>query len=174
MAPENLEFNLVPDSILLRKSLVQKAKTLTAFGMLLMILLVTASFYSMVKLYCRRDTLGWIERELKEKEPAARNVDKMREIVRIARANRDLKFTVVNLFAEIRKFVPAGVTLDVIGIDLEKEKCQVNGDGGSIEDVRMFVDSLERSQLFKDVKDTTKKGETGAGFKFQIEIALEK
>ena len=98
----------------------------------------------------------------------------MREIVRIARANRDLKFTVVNLFAEIRKFVPAGVTLDVIGIDLEKEKCQVNGDGGSIEDVRMFVDSLERSQLFKDVKDTTKKGETGAGFKFQIEIALEK
>ncbi|OGV67813.1 MAG: hypothetical protein A2283_22435 [Lentisphaerae bacterium RIFOXYA12_FULL_48_11] len=176
LAPENLEFNLVPDSILLRRSLIQKAKVLTAFGILVMTLLVTVSFYGTTKLYFKRDTLAKIDNELKDRDPVVKKVGKMLETIRVSRERHDAKFTMVNLISEIHKLVPPSVTLELLGLDLEKEKSQVliNGEGGSIEDVQMFVGSLEKSQLFKDVKDTTKKGEGGAIFKFQIECALDK
>lgn len=176
LAPENLEFNLVPDSILLRRGLIQKAKALTAFGILVMMLLVAASFYGTTKLYFKKDTLARISSELKDRDPAVKKVSKMLETIRICHERHDAKFTMVNLISEIHKMVPSSVTLELLGLDLEKEKAQVqlNGEGGSIEDVQMFVGSLEKSPLFKDVKDTTKKGEGGAVFKFQIECALDK
>ncbi|MDD4869649.1 MAG: pilus assembly protein PilM [Kiritimatiellae bacterium] len=176
MAPENMELNLVPDSILLRRSLIQKAKTLTAFGILVVTFLIVTSFYGTLKFYFKRDTLQKIEKEIKDNEPTVRNVKKMLEIIMVDRDRKDVRFTMVNLISEIHKLVPASITLDLIGLDLEKEKGQVtiNGEGGSVEDVQTFVNSLERALLFKDVKDTTKKGEGGAVFKFQIECALEK
>lgn len=176
MAPEHLEFNLVPDSIMLRRSLIRKARSLTAFGILVMTFLVAASFYGTIKLYFKKDTQARIESEIRQNEPAVRNIRKMLEIIMVDRDRKDARFLIVNLLSGIHKLVPAGVTLDLIGIDLDKDKGQVamNGEGGSIEDVQMLVSGLEKSPLFKDVKDTTKKGEGGAVFKFQIECALEK
>jgi len=176
MAPQNLDFNLVPDSILLRKDLITKAKTLTAFGVLVMTLLVSVSLYGVLKLCFKRDTLNRIEKELREMEPAVRNVGRMQEIIRVDRDRRNARFSVVNLVSEIHKLVPGTVTLDLIGVDLDKEKGQVgiNGESPSMEDVQSLVSGLERSDLFKDVKDNTNKGEGGAVFKFKIECALQK
>lgn len=175
MAPENLEFNLVPDFITVRKGLIQKAKMLTAFGILVMTFLVVSSLYGTLKLSFKRDTLNAIEQEIKAKEPVIREEKRMLEVIVIDRERRDSRLSMVNLITEIHKLTPAGITSDLIAIDVEKEKAQVtvSGEGQSNDDVQTFRAKLEQSLLFRDVKDNTKTGDGGAA-KFQIECSLEK
>lgn len=175
LAPENLEFNLVPDFITVRKGLIEKAKMLTAFGILVMTFLVFSSLYGMLNLTCKRDTLKVIEKEIKTREPVIQEVRKMLEVIVIDRGRRDPRFTMVNLISEIYKLTPAGITRELVALDLEKEKSQViiNGEGLSNDDVQTFRASLEQSLLFKNVIDNTKTGEGGTA-RFQIDCTLEK
>jgi Tfp pilus assembly PilM family ATPase len=174
MAPENLDFNMVPDSVVLRKGLVDKAKGLTAFGILLMALLVSASLYGTLKLYFKQDTLDRLEQDRKAKEPAVQNVNKMIKFITVDRERRDIRFSIVSLLSEVHKLVPEGMNLDPLTIDVDRGVVAASGEANAMEDVQGLVNALEQSSLFKDVKENTKKNESGAGFRFQIECMLEK
>lgn len=174
LAPEQVEFNMVPDSVTVRKGLVSKARNLTALGMLVMTLLVSASLFASFKLFFKDDSLKSLQRELDKARPEVESVNKMMEINVLVRNNSDLRFTAVNLWLEVQGLRPGGVLFDAVGFDLDKEQDQVVlGGVGTMEEIRAFKDSLEKSALFKDVKDTTRRGE-GDAFKFQIECSLEK
>lgn len=176
LAPDNLEFNLTPDSVKLRKGLVTKARSLTVLGMLVMTALISVSMYTTLKLYFEKNRLDSLSREIRETDPAVRKVEKMREIIRAVDNHRNPKFAAINLLAEIPPLVPHDVYFDVINFDAEKEEIRLEGSSVSRGEISRLIKSLERSSLFRDVKqegDTTMDPKSKR-YRFLVVCALEK
>jgi Tfp pilus assembly PilM family ATPase/Tfp pilus assembly protein PilN len=178
LGPENLEFNLIPDSVRLRKSLMQRARALTWFGMLLMIVLVSLSFYASLKLCFKNHQLNELQKEYAATEPARQKIDRMNTIISVVQQRGDLKWTALALLSEVHRQVPKDVALDSIDIDLQtkEEKVQIEGVGRTRPDVHALVQNLEQSSFFKGVKEegsTAQDTKTGK-YRFRVVMGLQK
>jgi len=179
LAPENLEFNLTPDSVRLRKGLMQRARTLTWFGILLLTVLATLSMYAMQKLYLKKDRRDQLRREYEVVKPAAQHIRKMQSIISVVRQRGDAKWATLNLLSEVHRQVPKDVVvLDSIDLDLQtkEEKVQLEGTADSMQDVRTLVGNLEQSPLFAGVKEegSTSQDSKTRKYRFKVVMGLER
>lgn len=171
--PRNLEFNLVPDSVILRKELTTKAKSLTTLSMLTLSVLVFASLYATTELFLKKSKLGGLDRALAQSEPEVTAVTRMREIIRVAGERKDRKFTAINLLSQVHPLVPEKVIFDSVEIDAEKREMYLGGLAPTRPHVRVLVKNLEDSSLLCDVKQTRSQAEKGK-IRFQIVCSLER
>ena len=117
LGPEKLEFNLIPDSVRLRKGLMQRARALTVFGILLMAVLATLSTYAMLKLNLKQQRCNELRAAYSVTEPAKQEVETRQKIIEGVRQRGDLRWAALSLLSEVHRQVPAEVTLDSIDID---------------------------------------------------------
>ena len=176
LGPEHLEFNLIPETVRLRRGLIRKAHALTAFGILLLMALATMTVYTAVKLSFKKHRMDQLWKEHSITEPAKQEVERMRKIVGAARQRADLKWTALNLFSEVHRLIPKDVALDSVDIDLQAkdQKVLLEGLGATRQDVHALVQSLEQSPFFKGAKEegaTSQDSKTGK-YKFKVVMSL--
>ena len=174
VAPGALQFNLVPDSVSLRRTLLEKAKSLTALGMLLMALLVSASAATSVGLVCKRDRLAALETEFARGEPTVREIERKHEVIRVVRERMNSRFDVVRILPELHKRVPAGMYFDSVAINVRDGNMTLEGTAASRRDVRTLVENLQESSFFADVRQEGSAVQDRSGrFKFKIVCPLD-
>jgi Tfp pilus assembly protein PilN len=175
MRPESLEFNLVPETVTLRRRLVEKARSLTALAALVMAALVSVSMYGTLKLYLKKSRLDAVRAAIRQTEPAAKRVETMRGIVGVVAKRSDLRFSALALLTELQKALPEDVYFDRISLELDKGQVGLQGTGGSRSAVFTLIRNLEQSTLMADVKEGGPIAlDKNGRFRFQLVGGLEK
>lgn len=176
MAPESLQFNLIPETIKLKRELTSKTKSVTAFTVLLMMFLVSISMYGMLKLYFRKHLVSVLSSEITRVAPEVQSVERMREIVGILSQRRDVRLSAINILSEIYDSAPDDMYFDKINIDIVQNSVLIEGTCASVPDIRSIVGRLEQSTLFGDAQQmgTAVLDQKTRRSKFSVSCSMEK
>lgn len=170
---EELQLNLIPDSVSTRRALVKKAQSLTLLAMLLMTAIVCGAIYAVTKVALLAGQLGAVRGNISAMQSMVKQDEQMREVIRLVNVRSESGLSPVVLLREIQTSKPANVYVDALDFNYEQNQVMISGTAEAIKDVRAFVQNLEQKAVFKDVAEgQTKKTPDGA-FKFQIACALE-
>jgi Tfp pilus assembly protein PilN len=173
LAPDALELNITPESVLLRKRLVARSHSLCLCGALLMMLTVSMSLYATLVLYFKHSELEYLQTMRESSDAVVQDVNRKVGIVKTVRNTQEKKFATVNVFSEVHRVRPEKVSVDQLEIDAERNKLMVSGTGTSLGEVRELVNALEGSRLFKNVKPGgTRLGRDGR-YSFQVVADME-
>lgn len=158
-SPETLDFNLIPDSVRLRREVSVKARNLSQLGIWLMLLLVLVSMNGMLRLFMRRSQLNSVRLEAAEVAPGAELVRSKIALIRAVGERVDTRTAEVNLLFQIQKSIPAdiGVSLTRLDLDMEARRVVLMGSAPSTEAVRALGRALESVPILENIQET---GET--------------
>lgn len=173
--PASLSFNLIPDSVRMRRNLVARARELTVLAALVMAVLVSASMVATLRFFFKKNHLDELRTELAKERPRAARVERMSQIVRLARRRQDTRFAAIRLLSEVQRRVPEDLYFDRMDLDVAGEQLSLSGTGGDQRDIRVLVNNLKQSPLFSDAQEegrTTRDSLTGR-WRFQITCTLE-
>ncbi len=151
-APDQLEFNMIPDSVKLRKELVEKAQNLTSFGILVMTLMICASTLIVAKLFYKEARLKTLKHLVGKTDSHASEVDRQEAIIDVVDKRSDPTFAVINILSEVHVCVPDGTVLEEIEVKTGDATVRLRGSALARADVRTLVAHLERSKLFINAK----------------------
>jgi Tfp pilus assembly PilM family ATPase/Tfp pilus assembly protein PilN len=176
LAPGALQFNLVPDSLRLRKGLELKARYLAGFGILVMAALLSASLLANLRIFLLRDRLRQVQDELRDTGPAAAQVADMQKLVRLVAERQDPRLAAVSLLQEVHRRVPPNLLLDSLEISMSKNQIALGGTAGQRRDISQLIKNLEASEILKDVHEggSTAMDSKTRKYRFQIVCALER
>ncbi|MDI6774508.1 MAG: hypothetical protein QME60_03815 [Verrucomicrobiota bacterium] len=175
-APESLQINLMPNSVKLRRNLVDRVGELAGASMAAMALLAAGSLFVVAEYFFQRQHQADLKAQAERLEPQKRNAERMCAIRNIVREYRNPGSAMANLLAEIHPLIPADLYLETLEIDLGKGRAALSGSGGSMKDARSLMTGLGNSTLFADVKEDgpLRKDARSDRFKFKVGCALEK
>jgi len=173
MSPGSLGFDLVPDSVRLRKGLVEKARNLSALGMLVLTALISASLYATVKFFLKKQRLDRLRSEFAQTAPTAREVERQLEIIKVVGRRQDAGFDVINLLAAIQRLVPADVYFDSLEVDLESKRVMLGGTSGERKDIRPLIKGLEQSSLLRNIREDSDTGQDPKTKRYRFQVACE-
>ena len=178
-APGALEFNLVPDSISVRRGLVLKAKSLTAFGSLVMASLVCLSLWGSIRGFALRQDISSMKGDLAAVGQRAEKVADMMGIVRQVRDRKDPGGSPLGALLELRSALSkTGDRIKMSGVDFDAAggTFLFTGMADDTKDIRSFVKALEQSECFADVRESgtaSKKVGNERKYSFQVSGGLE-
>ncbi|MCC6581258.1 MAG: pilus assembly protein PilM, partial [Phycisphaeraceae bacterium] len=173
---ERLEFRLVPESVKLRKELVQKARSLTVLGCLIVSALMLLSMWGTLRYFFKRAQLADLRREVTEHADAVRAIDQKLRLVEVVLQRSDQRLAVFHVLSALRQALPepAQITVDTVEFDGERGTLQVSGSGASAGDIGNLVQRLEESGLLADVReDGSTTRETSGRYRFRVLCRLE-
>jgi Tfp pilus assembly PilM family ATPase len=174
MSPEELDFNMVPDSVRLRRLLISKAKGLAALGMLVMTVLVFSSMYMTTRIFMRSEKLKVLKAYIEQTDEQANEVKNMQGVVRAAMARQDAGLAAVNLMVAVNPSVPEGMYFDSMSLDIRKSKMLLSGYCLGRPDILKLVNQLEASPLFANVSQPAAAKKKGKRILFKVSCDLEK
>lgn len=169
-----LDFDLMPESVALRKRLIDRSKAMTIFGILLITATVSLSLLANMKVLFRKHHLERLASYAASVEPDVEEVIRKHQIIKIVRGAEDRELSCVNVFAEIQKIRPEDVYLTEVEIDSDRMRVAISGTGGTLADVRAFLNGLKSAGSFTDVKPGGTTLERDARYSFEVACALEK
>ncbi|MBA4387797.1 MAG: hypothetical protein C0404_07440 [Verrucomicrobia bacterium] len=153
LQPDGLEFNLMPDSVGVRKDLERRALGLTWFGALIMCTLLAFSVYATITFTMKKTHLNELENKLAETEPVKNRVARMKETLRLVDSREKPAFSAIAIMSDIHSRTPTNVLFDSIDMDVEKGQVVLGGLAGTRADVSVLVKNLLQSELFKEAKE---------------------
>lgn len=165
---------LFPDSVCMRRRLIDRARGLTLFGLLVIGLLFVGSLHATLKYSVRKQRLDRLTDQVKHTQPIVQRVLNMQEVMRVVGKRRDARFSALNILGEIRQVQTEDVVLDKVDVDIARGQILVSGAGLSRRDIRTLVNNLEQSPLFVNVKEGGATSREGGQFRFQVAGALER
>lgn len=175
MAPGDLQFNLVPETVTLRKALVTKSRSLSACATLIITAAVMASLLAAIKVRLLSHRLDAVRKGIEETEPKVRETGWKSDTVKLVRSRQDLRFAAINVMQDIHRNVPEGVRFDTVEMNLPAKRLVLGGVGKLRRDISTLIKNLERSPLFEKVGEggpTTVDTRTGE-YRFQVVCTLE-
>ncbi len=157
IAPDKLEYHLVPESVRLRRQLVQKAKSLTSFGSLMITALMLLSVFGTLKYFFKAENLRSVEEKVALIEDRARQVELKQRMTEVVSSRSDQTHAMVRLIGELQSKLPDPevVVVSQLEFDLARTSLQVSGTARSRPDIINLVNTLEASSLLGDVKERT-------------------
>ncbi len=173
---EEASVDLVPEEIKARRNLEERAKVLFKTGLLALATCVALFSIFMSKIYFESAYLKKIEARLQGLDPEAKKVERdlsKNNLIRNYLLNRGYSLEVLT---ELYQVTPLEIGLDDIRFDAQG-KFSVKGTAESMSAVFTFVDSLEKSKYFREVKTkyTTKRKEGKKDVTdFEINCLLER
>jgi Tfp pilus assembly PilM family ATPase len=152
--------DLLPDEIRLKRLLRERGMDLFTGGILLLSTLVLLLFIALGRLYFKNEYLKALEarfRTLAGDARAVEDVFQQNSLIRSYLASRGVS---VKVLGELHELTPVNIGLSDIRFDREG-KFTVRGTSDSMSTVFAFVDQMEKSKVFRDVKTkyTTKRQE---------------
>ncbi len=147
LAPGELYFNLVPDTAVLKDKLVGRARSLSAFAILFMILSISLTAYGSLRVGFKMFSLDRIEQQLKKVRPIAQDVERKQEMVRVAVNRQNPEQSAVSVISAVHEATPG--ELFVTQLSFDRENGQVLIDVlASRSDISRLVENLQKADLF--------------------------
>lgn len=161
-APDQLGLNLIPETVLSRRTLEKRARQLTGLGILVLALLTLASLALEGRMARRQNLLSELRRELAKTSPAAARVEAHTHQALVAGARLDARKTAVRVLSELHALIPETVTLTAIQIDRATPVGQavptlvitLRGQAPTVGDTVRLVGVLEESPALANVRST--------------------
>jgi Tfp pilus assembly PilM family ATPase len=153
MNPRALEFNLVPDVVRMRKTLLQSAKATSAMASLIMAVMVSASLYAVLSCAYRGHKIKELRKQVSMTQPDVVKVERMIEVIREAGERQNSRLSPVNLFPAIHNCVPKDVYFETVDVDAEAKKIALAGTAPVRKDIRELIRLLNDSPLFANVAE---------------------
>ena len=156
LAPESLEFHMVPETVDMRRKLKTKAKNLTSSGIMLMVVASLASVLSLGSLQGKVAYLTKLRREVADKSVKAQEVQKMQQTSRMITARLDNSRAPLTIVTEMRRLTPREVVWESLVIDAEKEEVTLKARATEYPILDKLRGSMDGSKVMPeniDVKD---------------------
>ncbi len=153
MNPRTLEFNLVPDVVAMRKTLMESARATSAMASFIMLTMVSASLYAVLSCAFRAHEIKELKQKVNLTQPDVVKVERMIEVIREADKRQDSRFSPVNLFSAIHSCVPKDVYFETVDVDQQAMKIALAGTSAARKDIRDLIRLLEDSPLFSNVAE---------------------
>lgn len=173
LAADEMELDLIPDTVRSKKDIVAKAKRLTLFGMLLFVTLASISLLATMTYFMTRTRLLALRAEVRRTNPVVRRIEQQRKALELMGQRNVPSLLVVNLLEAVYELT-GDVYLDAVDYDAEKGLLSVEGTAKALKDVSGLVQRLEQSPLFVDVREGRTQVDAKGNFEFQIVCGLEK
>ena len=154
-----VKVNLIPEEIKLRKSLEERGKELIKSGIFVLTIFVLVFSILMGKIYFKNTYLNNLKSKYKSLNQEAKKLEKDFEKIGLIRGfllNRGYSVEVLSELYDVALF---DLELNDIRFDDVTDKFTIKGTAESMATVFSFVDNMESSEYFKDVKTryTTKR-----------------
>ncbi len=174
LAPDALELHLLPDSVRLRRNLVNRASWLAALAMLVVSLVGVWCLWGLMKLTLAQQRLDRLRLQNAELAPVVERVGNMKRLVQSVERRRDPEFSAINMLSAVHPLVPDGVWLDTLDIQVADGRLVLAGTTATRQDVRDLVNAIEKSPWFKQaVEAGASRREESGRFRFQVQAAME-
>ncbi len=147
-----IQVSLIPDSVKMRKGLLDKARAMSLLGILTLAVLLSFSMFSIIKISSKKTYLGALEAEIKKTDPVVQSVESMADMIRLVKVRQDSRTSTINIISLLQKHLPEKVYVESVELDLNEMKGSVSGIGNSRADITTYKKSLENTKLFTDVK----------------------
>ncbi len=174
LAPQELSFNLVPETVRFRRNLLERARRMSWLTILVMGFMLSLSTYACVRYGLAWSALRTRQHGIAATEKQAQAVRWMQGIVKVIRERERNEASVLRQLDVIHAATPRGIYLDQLDLDVSKRQATMEGAGQSIKEIRDFAASLENGPFFKNVKDGGYQLDPAKGmYKFRMVCALE-
>lgn len=170
----DLQINLMPDSVRMRKDVIAKARLLTVTGILLLAVIGTLTLFILSRQQRQEAYLAELTRIIKETTGKAEEIDAMRRKVAIVADRMSSKMIPVKVLIELCGVIGESSAFTAIEInDRSRLVCRGYTEGTTVADTVKLVNAMESSPLFQNVKSTrTVSGKDRT--EFEITCELEK
>jgi len=176
LALDQAKVDLIPEEIKLRMSLEERGKDLIKTGVYIMTIFVLIVLMLVSKIYFKSAHLKNLDRKYTALSEEARELERDFLEIRIIRNYLVNRGHSLDVITELHAITPLSVKLDDIRYDVQG-KLAIRGTAESMSAAFSFVDIMEKSGFFKDVKTKyTSKRKDGARdlSDFEINCAFEK
>jgi hypothetical protein len=143
--------NLLPQEIRIERAVKKKARELYIMGTLLAIMLISLSSIFLEKIYNKEHYLSKLEAEVSSLQDKATALERMMERTEIINVREDANGSVLNALYEIYRIISPEIHLLSLSFD-GKYSVDLRGTSTDMSEVFKFVDELEKSDYFENVK----------------------
>jgi len=172
---ETAAINLIPEEVKLRQSLEERGKDIIKAGVLVMTIILFICGILLVHIYLKSEYLNKFSSKFKGLNEEASQIEKDFSKVRIIRNYLSVRGLSLNVLSELYDLTPLEVSLTSIRLK-EKGAFSIRGEASSMSAVFSYVNDLERSPSFKNVKTkytSKKKVDNQELVDFEIAAVLE-
>jgi Tfp pilus assembly PilM family ATPase len=148
---DEIKVDLIPDEIKVRKSFEEKGRELIKTSILVLAIFVLIFSILISKIYFKSLYLKNLKSRYASLEGDAKKLEKDFTRVSLARSYLANRGTSLEALAEVYSIAPLDIELNNIRLD-DKGRFTVRGTAESMSTVFSFVESMEKSKSFKDVK----------------------
>jgi len=148
---EDMKVSLIPEEVKLRRSLEERGKDLIKTGIFILTALVLVFSILMSKIYFKSTYLKDLNKKYQALNQEAQKLEKGYSIVSLIKSYLLNRGYSLEVLAELYNITPLDLELSDIRFD-EKGKFSIRGTAESMSIVFSFVDNMEKSKYFKDVK----------------------
>ena len=151
MAPETLQFNLVPETVMLRRNLETKARGLTLMGIFLNGILSLSAAMSMAAMQQKVQNLTMLSRKHDAIAPQALQVEKWKYTTTMVQERLDSARSPVNVLLELHKVTPLrAVIYDSIALEADTMRLTLKGRARTYADIETLRQNLVASDIIYD------------------------
>jgi len=143
--------SLLPQVIRIERSVKRRARSLYALGILMAFILVAISSIFLEKIYNRENYLGKLKNKASSIKPRADELDRMMKEMRMIKIRSDARGSVLNMLYEIYKTISPEIYMSSVSFD-GKHSINLRGTSSVMSEVFKFVNDLEKSEYFDNVK----------------------
>ncbi len=143
--------NLLPHEIKLERTMKKRAKDLYLLGILLALILIATSSVFLEKFYSRERYLTQLKNKIASIKGEADDLGLMKEKMEIVKSRSDAKGSVLNILYEAYNVISPDMYLLSVSFD-GKHILTLRGSSSVMSEVFKFVNELEKSEYFENVK----------------------
>lgn len=176
LACDDMSVDLIPEEVKVKKELEARARDLIKSGILALAFFILVFFILMSKIYFKSFYLKKIDSRYNGINQEASKLEKDFDRINLIKNYLGKRGYSLEVLTEIYGVLPLEIELNDIRFD-EQGKFVVRGTAESMSTVFSFVDEMERSKYFKDVKTkytTKRKQDKKDVTDFEINTQLEK
>jgi len=148
---EEMKVDLVPEEIKVRRSLEERGRELIKTGIFILVVFVGIFFILISKIYFKSIYLKGLNIKYEALNGQAQALEKDFSKVSLIRNYLSDRGFSLQILDELYNLVPLDLELSDIRFD-EQNKFSIRGTAESMSSVFSFVDTMEKSKYFKDVK----------------------
>lgn len=172
---DGIKINLMPQQLQIEKGVREKGKDLYFFGIYLAFILATASSIFLGRLYTKEQYLQALKEEVSNIQYKVDEISKMIYETEGIKMRASTKNLMLNFIFEKHKVIPPDIYLTSIRFN-GKDRLTIRGASTVMSEIFKFVNVLEESKYFQDVKTkfvTTRKAHGKDLTEFEIICPLD-
>ena len=176
LAPDSLQFDLMPDVVRMRKDMVARSSRLAVFVMMMMAALVACSLFAVTKVSLIKKRHSLLRDKYEVTLPATKNVERMRDLIKLVHDRDNPRYAIISIIDHLYDLSKGDLNFKAVDLDRSTKKVTLAGTAGQSSDIRTLVNALDQSPYFEKVKETgaTVMDRRTGRYKFEISCLLEK